>query len=446
MPLAVRAIPDRRRAPAPRAVILVVLTALVATFVTTVTRIQATQSRRGQQWALDTVDFGAVHADVTGAGIIVAVLDTGISAGHQDLVGKIIGGYDFVEDRPFDPFDADRQTAVSDHGTMVASIIAAPHDEIGIDGAAPGVRVMPVRIVPDSTQGTAGDMASGIEWALDNGADIINISIRTGRDSTAVRLAVERADAMGVPVVASAGLAPTELKFYPAAYESTIAVAALDDDLNPYSGSPKRAYVDVAAPGVGILAAGGSRPDLYRVGSGTSFAAPHVTAAIALAMVSSNGDAARAVDVVMQTAVDLGQPGRDDVFGMGLIDPLAAHRSMAPVTPNAPANVSATGFGNRMLVSWTAVEHASRYDVVVDGAIFATSSKTFHFLRPARYGHDRSIGVRTRADDGTTSDLVLVQGPRTGNSARVELPKKAPSNYWICDRCFPSDLDRWRGD
>jgi len=445
MLLAARAIPDRRRAPAPRAVIWLVLFAVLATLVATVSQIQATQSRRGQQWALDTVSFGEVHADVTGAGIVVAVLDTGINAGHQDLAGTLVGGYDFIEDRPFDPLAPDRQTAVSDHGTMVASIIAAPHDDVGIDGAAPGVKVMPIRIVPDETQGTAGDMASGIEWALDNGADVINISIRTSRDSTAVRLAVERAAAMGVPIVASAGLAPTELPFYPAAYESTIAVAAVDHDLSTYAGSPQFAYVDIAAPGVGILSAGGARSDLYRVGTGTSFAAPHVTAAIALALSSSDGHAHVAVEAVLNTAVDLGLPGRDESFGVGLIDPLMAYRSIAPLTPNAPTTVSATGFGNRTLVSWAAVEGASSYEVVVDGAVVATSSKTFHLVPPERHGQQRSIGVRARTGNGSVSNIALVSTEGQGSPARVTPPKNAPPSYWICDRCFPSDLDRWRG-
>jgi len=422
----------------PSSVPLLLVVVLVGVLAIAVPSTVATESSRVRQWALETLSLDAVTVDgvpvdaataspdgrsarilvagqaSSGAeGLIVAVLDTDIAAGHQDLAGVLLPGYDFIEDRVFDPDAADRQLAEVDHGTMVASIIAAPDDGHGIRGVAPGVRILPVRIVPDAGQGTADDMAAGIHWALDNDADVINLSIRTTKDSLAVREAIERAAELGVPVVASAGLGPTMVPFYPAAYESVIAVAALTQSLEPYSGSPAMSYVDVAAPGFDIIAAGGSAVDVYHMGKGTSFAAPHVSGLIALmSQVAPDATATQLRQTLLDYAVDLGSPGRDDIFGVGLIDPGPTLAAIAPVGP--PADVIGVRFGNTVWLNWLATAEIGRvsgYQVLLgDIVVLSVAAGESSVLAPgALPAPTVAYGVRTLGSDGRASAVSRVR-------------------------------------
>jgi len=412
---------------------LLLVVVLVVVLAVGVPSTVATESSRAPQWAievlsLETVSLGTVslegasaqdsHAGAAASGgrsPIVAVLDTDIAAGHQDLAGVLLPGYDFIEDRVFDPQAPDRQLADLDHGTMVASIIAAPDDEHGIRGVAPGVRVLPVRIVPDVGQGTADDMAAGINWALENNADVINLSIRTTQDSPAVREAIERAVDLGVPVVASAGLGPTSVAFYPAAYESVLAVAALTPSLEPYSGSPAAPYIDVAAPGFDIMAAGGSAADVYRTGKGTSFAAPHVSGLLALMMyVAPDATAAQLRQAVVDHAVDLGSPGRDDVYGAGLIDPGPTLAAIAPVS--SPTNLTSVRFGNTVWLNWGEVAgngRVSGYEILFgDVVVLSVGAADTSALAPAVMPVPMvAFGVRTLDSDGRESAVRRVSRP-----------------------------------
>jgi len=378
----------------------------------------ATESSRPEQWAIDMLSLDRLSPDDWTP--VVAVLDTDIAAGHQDLVGVLLRGYDFIEDRVFDPAAPDRQLAAVDHGTMVSSIIAAPDDEHGIRGVAPGVRILPVRIVPDTGQGNPDDMAAGINWALDNGADLINVSIRTSQDSPAVRSAIDRAAKLGIPVIASAGLGPTSVAFYPAAYESVIAVAALASSLEPYSGSPAAPYVDVAAPGFDIIAAGGSASDVYLLGKGTSFAAPHVTGLLVLMMqVAPEATVLELRRALFEQAIDLGPVGRDDVYGVGLIDPAATLVAIGPVP--APSNVTGLRFGNSVWLNWNEGTDSGRiagYEVLFDDrVVVAVGADRTSVLAPAvTFASVRTYGVRSVAGDGRASPLA---GARTSGDPRV---------------------------
>jgi len=434
--------PSRPRSlPSSAPLLLVVILAVV--LAVAVPSTVATESSRSRQWALealslDTVSVSAVPVDsvpvdkvaaspdgpaapqipyggLASSGVeslIVAVLDTDIAAGHQDLAGVLLPGYDFIEDRVFDPNAADRQLAAVDHGTMVASIIAAPDDDHGIRGVAPGVRILPVRVVPDSGQGSADDMAAGIQWALDNEADVINLSIRTTQDSRAVREAIERAAELGVPVVASAGLGPTSVPFYPAAYESVIAVAALTQSLEAYSGSPAMPYVDVAAPGFDIIAAGGSAADVYYTGKGTSFAAPHVSGLIALMrQVAPEATVTQLRQTLMDYAVDLGSPGRDDIFGVGLIDPGPTLAAIAPVRP--PTDVIGVRFGNTVWLNWLAtgeIGRVSGYQILLgEVVVLSVDAGESSVLAPGTSpASTAAYGVRTLGTDGRESAVSRV--------------------------------------
>ncbi|MCP4959731.1 MAG: S8 family serine peptidase [Actinomycetia bacterium] len=372
-------------------------------------------SRRSDQWALDLLAAEFIHTDIDGTGVIVAVVDTDIAAGHVDLVGQVVPGYDFVEDRPFDPAATDRQLAVVDHGTVVAGIIAADSDGDGITGLAPGARIMPVRVVPDFQQGSTSILADGIRWAADNGADVINVSIRSRTDSANVRLAVDHAVSKGAIVVASGGLAEDGAEWYPAALSNVVAVGAVNEDLTLYSGSPTAGYIELAAPGASILSSAGRDLDSHIPGRGTSFAAPHVSGTIALMrQVAPNAGLAEVREALHSTAIDLGAPGRDDSFGHGLLDSVGAVMWIDRRDPEPPAVASLDKVGSDLLLG---IERGPSFDVLshevsVDGQLILAANVDDTTVRVDLGGRTgRRVEVRSVDATGRTSEAFTVVSP-----------------------------------
>ena len=259
-------------------------------------------------------------AGIEVAGIKVAILDTGIDYTHEDLAANYRGGYDFVFNDN-DPYD----DSYFGHGTHVAGIVAAAENGIGVIGVAPEAELLAVKVLDGGGFGTADRIIAGIEWAVLQGADIINLSIQ-GRHSQGLRDACDAAYEAGVLIVAAGGnsLAGGGPVKYPAAYDSVIAVTATDPSDLPGYFAPVGNALELAAPGVDILstvARGG-----YDYLSGTSQAAPHVTGAAALYLAFNtedvNGDGVvnhKDVRQLLQsTATDLGDAGKDPIFGYGL--------------------------------------------------------------------------------------------------------------------------------
>lgn len=255
-----------------------------------------------------------LDAGATGQGITVAVIDTGIDADHPDLAGKLLPGYDIIKgaDMPhaYDPMG---------HGTHVAGIIAADASNgIGVAGIAPGVRILPVRVLDDTGYGDDAGVGRGLVWAVDHGAQVVNMSLGTYDNNPVMEAAVKYAASKGVVVVASAGNDRAGgPKSYPGAYAESVAVAATSSTDGHAYYSTTGSYVDLAAPGDVILSTypGGE----YVALSGTSMAAPHVTAAVALVAARRGISPQAAVQRLESTAIDLGASGRDDEFGLGLI-------------------------------------------------------------------------------------------------------------------------------
>jgi len=158
---------------------------------------------RSRQWGLTMVNADAARATSTGAGATVAVIDSGAALGHPDLQGRLIAGPDFV-DGDNTPSDG------NGHGTHVAGIIAAnTGNNVGVESVAPGAKVLVIRVLDDSGAGSQDNVAAGIDWATNHGADVINLSL--GPDvplvgtSTNFDAAISRALDRGVVVVAAAG-------------------------------------------------------------------------------------------------------------------------------------------------------------------------------------------------------------------------------------------------
>ncbi|MBN8595701.1 MAG: S8 family serine peptidase [Anaerolineae bacterium] len=229
-----------------------------------------------QQWALPAIGapdaWGSMPANA--ARVTVAVIDSGVCLDHPDLQGRILPGWDYIDNDsvPQDTFG---------HGCGVAGIIAANlNDSIGMAGLAPNALILPLRVLNGSGIGAYSDLAAAIVRATDDGAQVINLSLGGAVNSTVLENAVNYAIARGVTVVAAAGNTGSEQVLYPAAYAPVIAVGAVNAELQPASFSARGAGVDIWAPGQNILT---TRLDgALAPGSGTSFAAPFVAGAVAV--------------------------------------------------------------------------------------------------------------------------------------------------------------------
>jgi serine protease len=241
---------------------------------------------------------------------------------HPDLAGNLVAGYDFVNDDA-DPMDD------NGHGTHVAGIAAAVTDNgTGVAGVSWGAQIMPVKVLNAGAGGTFDDVAQGIIWAVDNGAQVINLSLGGTTNSPVLQSAIAYAYSQGVVVVAAAGNSNSAV-LYPAAYDPVIAVAASDASDNRAGFSNYGPEVDVTAPGVNInsTALGGG----YENRSGTSMAAAFVTGEVALLLSINDGLTPDEVAYIVEsTALDIGAPGVDDFTGHGLIQVDAALASVAP--------------------------------------------------------------------------------------------------------------------
>jgi hypothetical protein len=239
----------------------------------------------------------------------IGVVDTQVDATHQSLLGAKLTTKSLRR--------ADRRPSDPAHGTGVVSLLVGQPDTAVI-GIVPAARVLAADAFHRARQGDTADtfdLIASLDWLADGGVQIINMSL-SGPDNPAVEKAIGATLARGIAVVAAVGRPEGRSTGYPARYDGVLAVSAVDMLLRPSRLSMRGSHVAFAAPGVGLTVAG-ARGALTRV-DGTSFAAPFVTAALALQMGRgrSPGDAAQAVTT---TAKDLGAPGRDPVFGWGLV-------------------------------------------------------------------------------------------------------------------------------
>lgn len=256
--------------------------------------------------------------------VIIAIIDTGVDLKHPDLINKLYSdGYDFVNDD--DEADDDHG-----HGTHVAGIAAAETDNNeGIAGVAWNCKIIPVKVMDAEGEGYYSWMISGIDYAVQQGADVINLSLGGDVDSANLKNILKAAYENDVFVVASAGNDNNPV-LYPAAYdEYCLAVAASDyDDLRP-EWSNFGPEVDVAAPGVRILSCvptwfwgPGSLP--YAFSTGTSMAAPHAAGLAALIKgIKTWLSPSDILNIIRYTSDDINQgehPGKDDYIGFGRIN------------------------------------------------------------------------------------------------------------------------------
>jgi subtilisin family serine protease len=283
-------------------------------------------------WGVDRIDAEKVWSYNTGAGIAIAIVDTGIDYDHPDLDGNYWKGESFVS-YTNDPMDD------NGHGTHCAGIAAAENNDIGVVGVAPDTQLIAAKVLDYNGGAQLSWIADGINWAANNGADVISLSIGYDQHVQSWQEACDYAYyTKGCVVVAAAGNSGNppgrgDNVEYPGRYASVIAVSATDSKDKRARWSSTGPDVELAAPGVDIYST--LWDNTYGYDSGTSMSCPHVSGVAALVLAGAvdpvydldndglwdNNEVRNKMD---DTAEDLGDPGRDEKYGYGLVDAEAA--------------------------------------------------------------------------------------------------------------------------
>lgn len=336
---------------------------------------------RAQQWGLDQVRAEQAWPTSTGVGAVVAVVDTGVDFSHPDLKANLLQGATFTGCQGTSPCGngdfrgPDGENNADEHGTHVAGIVAAVTDNgIGVAGTAPDAKILPVKVLEDGS-GSFAEIADGIRWSADNGADVINLSLGglpglqaltlTGVESD-VTDAIAYANERGVTVVAAAGNTATPLCNTPAFEPGAICVASTDRNevKSWFSELPNKPDLKaVTAPGgaglafceddivstvpLGTGSAGCGESD-YDYYAGTSMATPHVAGVAAL--LAAQGRTRENIEAALLDTAR--QPLTDvtglysPVYGWGIVDAAAAVQQPGATTTSVdPAPTKGNGKG-----------------------------------------------------------------------------------------------------
>ena len=314
------------------------------------TNLEETPQLGGNLWGLDNMDVpdvwngNDINQGVTGLNVVVAVIDTGVDLDHSEFQGRLVEGYDFV----------DNDSVADDgngHGTHVAGTIAASKDGLGITGVAHDSAIMPIRVLDDDGYGWTSDIIAGTLWAANNGADVINLSLGGGGYSQSMADAVNHASSRGAVVVMAAGNSGTASPDYPAAYaiDNGIAVGAVNQQgsIAGFSNRAGSTVIDyVTAPGVDIFSTipnGG-----YGNLSGTSMAAPHVAGVAAL--LKSHDPTilpSRVEDLLTSTASN----NNPNTASSNSTDPLTGEYESTTITLSTLSNFDESQFNGRLIGS-----------------------------------------------------------------------------------------------
>jgi serine protease len=322
------------------------------------------------QWHYDSINLESAWQAMDSRGraeVIVAVLDTGVLTAHPDLVSNLVPGYDFIDGDADANDPGDRSISgqrSSFHGTHVAGTIAAAANDVGGTGIAPGVKIMPVRVLGQDG-GSSFEIIAGLCFAaqLNSGnnslcrnvpsgspADIINLSLGGPDFSVTEQAVYDAVMNKGIIVIAAAGNESTSVPTYPAAYRDVISVSATNRNTELASYSNFGNLIDVAAPGgdfasdQGVLSSwgddlSGTTELTYGYLQGTSMAAPHVAGVAALMKSVDPGlthEIFRAHLVAGLLSQDIGDVGKDNKFGYGLID---AHKAVLALLGNGTPKI-----------------------------------------------------------------------------------------------------------
>ena len=321
--------------------------------------------------------------------LVIAVVDSGVDETHPDLQTKLLPGHSFLNQGEEDSTPHD----LNGHGTHVAGIAAAAtNNGVGVAGTSWGGKILPVRVMGADGKGWNSDITAGIYWAVDHGADIVNLSLGSSIYDAHMQQAVYAAHDAGVLVVAAMGNAGSSTVYYPAGYNYVFAVAATTRTDAKATYSNYGSHCDIAAPGgdgyvqapTGIystmptydvyLTLGNCEPPYFCLFNkdydylvGTSQATPYVSGLAALVWsLKPEYSPDQVQQLIESTAVDLGTTGKDNYFGWGRIDAFAALRSVFLPDPPVLYTISNADKDGSYLVDWAASVGATSYRLEED--------------------------------------------------------------------------------
>ncbi|MER6197169.1 type VII secretion-associated serine protease mycosin [Streptomyces sp. NPDC001586] len=349
-------------------------------------------------WALQRLLLDELWAqtkgkDKNGAGVRVAVIDTGVDRANPQLAGALDtgAGKDFV-----DPKGGDGTVDTVGHGTKVAGLIAArPQEGTGFVGLAPDATIIPIRQNDGQGKGNALSLSQAIDHAVSKGAQVINVSQDTDAQlspDSELGKSVQRAIAANVVVVASAGndgMTGEKRKTYPAAFPGVLAVAASDRNNERAAFSQPGDFIGVAAPGVDMVS---TVPGFGQcIDNGTSFSAPYVAGVAALLRAEHGDWSAEQIVWQIQNTAERSINGHDDYVGWGIVDPVRALSQdqevpKAPVPDPGPPPAAAPEAAALQLTE-TAQEREERfgtYALGIGAVLIAVIAGTATVIRDAR--------------------------------------------------------------
>lgn len=295
----------------------------------------------GTPWPIRRLEPATAWPLTRGEGILVAVIDSGVSVEHPTLAGKVRDGRDFGLP------DHSGHCDEAGHGTLVAGIIAG-RDGTGapFSGIAPAATILPARVLQHAGEsrdpGLPGRIADAIRWAVDNDADVINLSLETLRTqdlADAVRFAWDN-DVVLVAAAGNVAEGQQSEPAYPAAFDEVIAVAGVNEAGDHVDSSVRGSYLAVAAPGADVEGPA-SRGDGYLLvpEGGTSYAAAYVSGVVALVRAYHPDLSAQQVMDRVQLTADRPPRGHDDQVGHGVVNPYRAVSTVLGVRDNPSAAV-----------------------------------------------------------------------------------------------------------
>jgi subtilisin family serine protease len=405
----------------------------------------------GSEWHIPKIQADAAWDVTTGNGVTIAILDSGVDGTHPDLAGKLVAGWNFLDNNS-------NAADVNGHGTAVAgAAAAATNNSAGIAAVAGGAMIMPIRIADANAYAYWSTVAQGLTWAADKGAHVANISYNGVSGSSTVQSAAQYLKNKGGVTVVAAGNSGAEELI--AASDTIVSVSATDSSDLKTSFSSYGKYIDVAAPGIDIWTTvrGGS----YQKWWGTSLASPVVAGVVGL-MKAANPSlgAADIENLLFSTAVDLGTAGWDAYYGRGRVNAGAAVQA-ARVATAADTIAPTVAIGNPtagstlkglVAIDVTASDNVavSRVDLMVNGSKIASDTMApFGFswdttqaadgnATLTAYAYDsagnyttKAVSVKvanTAAANDTTAPLATISNPVAGGTVSGTVSVKASAS------------------
>lgn len=361
----------------------------------TFTEITDKESIRERSWNMQVINAPmAWKENFTGKGVKIAVVDSGIAA-HADL--PLAGGVSTVD-------YTDEWIDDNGHGTHVAGLIGADLNDQGVAGAAPDASLYAVKALDNNGEGTLTDFLEAIDWSIQNEMDIINLSLGTDTESEAMKNILQQAYDQGILIVGSSGNNwETGGVDFPAKFESVIAVSAADISLAISDYSSRGPEIEFSAPGTEVIST--FLDGRYASTSGTSTASPHVTGLLAVLKERFPNMTHRELRKELQYHTeDLGEPGKDPLFGNGLL-----HYSVFDIFPPAEVdNLSETQIdSNSVRISWEPpAKDFAKVNVFIEGewigSVLAEEEQSF-VIENLPAGAEKHVTIQTEDKIGNGS-------------------------------------------